>query len=426
MRVACFLFTGAPDLGRVAERCLRFTPQIALRVPDAIFLEVGKCYRLYSESQFLTRAATLLRRTETPAKIGMGASLEEALLAARFGTSDLSRLPLEALHDLVDPLRRDPLAEGCVNKLMAALQSLGIKTLAQFRSVPRAELSSRFGAGGLLCRQKLDGELLSPWKPWVPPEVITETCVYDFSDFSPSVEPLLFDSKRLLDRVFSRLRLRALRAACLEITFRFEKLSVNPERERKLRLEFLQPQADTKGSLPVLRDFFQKEFDRRPVQFPLESLTITVASTAPALSAQKNLFHSREERQEALASLLSQLSEAHGAGSIFQANTVEERIPELSWEKTPECGPQVALARRVPLRPTHLLRPRKIAVTATQVHLPKPYKIRGFTEVVERISARWLGTLVERTYFQVEVEDGPMLWIYCEQGNEFYLHGYYG
>jgi protein ImuB len=410
----------------VAERCLRFTPQIALRVPDAIFLEIGKCYRLYSEEQFLARADTLLRRTQTPAKIGMGSSLEEALLSARFGTSDLSRLSIVALHDLVDPLRRDPLAEGCVNKLTAALQALGISTLAQFRAVPRAELSSRFGAGGLLCRQKLDGELLSPWKPWVPPEVITEQCVYDFSDFTPSVEPLLFDAKRLLDRIFSRLRLRALRAACLEITFRFEKLSVNPERERKLRLEFLQPQADTKGSLPVLRDFFQKEFDHRPVRFPIESLIITVVSTAPALSAQKNLFHSREERQEALASLLSQLSEAHGAGSIFQAKTVEERVPELSWEKVPECGAQAVLSRRIPLRPTHLVRPRKIAVTATQVCLPKAYRIKGFTEVVERISTRWLGAIVERTYFQVEVEHGPMLWIYCEAGNEYFLHGYYG
>ena len=428
MRVACIWFPDPRDVVPFAEDCLRFTPQICIREDQAVFLEIGKCYRLYSEEVFIARAERLLEKMGVRAKVGVAGSIEWSLVAAKYGSILPEQLPLEALYELADPLGRDPKSQPFVQKLIHALPQLGVSCLGGFRAIPRRELASRFGSVGLLCRQRLDGELVFPWKAWLPPEEIRETITYMYAECPGAIEPLLFEAKRLLDRLFVRLRSRGLQAAALDVHILCEKVSVNPERERNLSLDFLLPQGDAKGALGILREFFAKEFERRPLLSNVEKFSLCVSKAVPCHAGQKNLYHGREERMEALGNLLSQLSQAYGKGSIFQAQTVEERIPEFSWQKVARLeGPGVNLQGRVPLRPTNLVKPQRIEVTENHVYIKKkPFRVKSWSESVERISARWLDGLVDRTYFQVEVENGPLLWIFCENGNCYYLHGYYG
>ncbi|RZA06129.1 MAG: hypothetical protein EOP11_11120 [Proteobacteria bacterium] len=428
MRVACLWFPETREVEPVAENCLRFTPQICIREGQAVFLEIGKCYRLYSEEIFFARAVRLLEKMQISARVGVAGSIEWALVAAKYGTILPEHLPLDALYDIADPLARDEKCIPFVKKLIAALPDLGVSNLHGFQHIPRKELASRFGAVGLLCRQRLDGELVFPWKAWMPPEVIEEQITYMYAECPGAQEPLLFEAKKLLDRLFVRLRARGLKAAGLQIEIRCENVSINPQRERDLSLEFLLPQGEAKGALGILREFFSKEFDRRPLLSNVEKFVIRVSRTVPFDTTQKNLYHGREERMEALGNLLSQLSQAHGKGSIFQALTVEERLPEHSWQKVARLdGSGANLRGRVPLRPTNLVKPQRIEVTERHIYIKKkPFVVKKWSETAERISARWLDGLVDRTYYQVEVEDGPLLWIYCEEGNHFYLHGFYG
>ncbi len=289
MRIACLWFREPVDVKRLAEDCLRFTPQICLRESDAIFLEIGKCYRLYSEETFIRRASALIRKLNLPALIGLADSIEWALVHAKYQSQDLQLLSLHSLFELSDPLNRDSRAHDFVVKLVAALEQVGIRNLAQFKAIPRRELAARFGPVGLLCRQRLGNELTVPWKPWLPPETISESMEYLYSDFQGAVEPLLFEAKKLLDKIFARLRSRGLKAAALELIICCEKLSINPERERKLKLEFLLPQADTKGTLAILREFFGKEFGRRPLLSPLENSRSPCCKPFPA-SWRKRTF----------------------------------------------------------------------------------------------------------------------------------------
>lgn len=431
MKVACIWFPDPRDVTAFAEDCLRFTPQICLRENQAVFLEIGKCYRLYSEEAFLARAARLLERLQIHARLGVAGSIEWALVAAKYGTILPELLPLDSLYDIADPLGRDEKCLPFVKKLVHALPELGVRDLHGFQRIPRGELASRFGPVGLLCRQRLDGELVFPWKAWLPPEVVEESITYMYAECPGAQEPLLFEAKKLLDRLFVRLRSRGLKAAALEIEVRCEKVSINPERERNWRLDFLLPQGETKGALGILREFFGKEFERKPLLSNVEKFLIRVAQTVPFDTAQKNLYHGREERLEALGNLLSQLSQAHGKGSVFQALTVEERLPEYSWEKVARLdGPGANLRGRVPLRPTNLVKPQRIEVTEHHVYIKKkPFRLKSWSEAAERISTRWLDGVVDRTYFQVEVEDGPLLWIFSEgdeHGDHYYLHGFYG
>jgi hypothetical protein len=428
MRVACIWFPNPRDVASFAEDCLRFTPQICIREEQAVFLEIGKCYRLYSEEAFVGRAQRLLEKLDIRASVGVAGSIEWALVAAKYGTILPEHLPLEALYDIADPLCRDEKCVPFVKKLIQALPDLGVQNLHAFQHIPRKELASRFGPVGLLCRQRLDGELVFPWKAWIPPEVVEETIAYMYAECPGAQEPLLFEAKKLLDRLFVRLRARGLKAAALDIDILCEKVSTNPQRERKLHLDFLLPQGEAKGALGILREFFSKEFDRRPLLSNVERFCIRVSKTVPCDTSQKNLYHGREERMEALGNLLSQLSQAHGKGSIFQALTVEERLPEHSWQKVAQLqGPGANLRGRVPLRPTNLVKPQRIEVTEHHVYIKKkPFLVKSWSEAAERISARWLDGLVDRTYYQVEVENGPLLWIFCESGNHYYLHGFYG
>jgi hypothetical protein len=46
MRVACVLFSSPTEVEKVAEYFLRFSPQIAIKKDEALFIEVGKCQKI--------------------------------------------------------------------------------------------------------------------------------------------------------------------------------------------------------------------------------------------------------------------------------------------------------------------------------------------------------------------------------------------
>src|SRR4051812_3058398 len=103
MRVAIVLFCEPNfDLRSFAEACLRFSPQLCLKRPDAIFIEIGKCKALYREETFLARVEILLKRFELKATVAIGNSLLEALLMAKYRSLDHERLPTDCLLDCFD------------------------------------------------------------------------------------------------------------------------------------------------------------------------------------------------------------------------------------------------------------------------------------------------------------------------------------
>ena len=114
MRVACLWFQKTSlsiPIARVAEHCLRFSPQICVRAEEAVFIEIGKCRKLFSEPGFLMRAQVVLRRLSLNASIAIGSDIAEALVLAKYGVSKMDLLPLEALLDLADPFAVDPVLQ---------------------------------------------------------------------------------------------------------------------------------------------------------------------------------------------------------------------------------------------------------------------------------------------------------------------------
>jgi hypothetical protein len=428
VKVACFWFAQKTDVEKVAELCLRFSPQICVKPPHAVFVEIGKCRRLYSEASFLARAEILLKRYQLQATIRVGEHLHDALLFAKHGVNELDGLPPSALLDLCDPFEKDPVGRKYVQRLIDALAELGIKNIENFRRIPSRELSSRFGPAGLLCRQRLDHQSLVPWPAWKPQEEMKEVIEYPYSDFRANLEILTFEMKKLLDRLFTRLFSRGKQLLKASFVIQTEKNSVNVANVREFIFHFLLPQATTKGALIIMRERLSRELGKRPFSSPIEKIQMTVLETVVGSFGQRHLFHNREEDQHQLNALIAQLCEIYGERKIFQARLIEERVPEKSWQPvalTP--GSQLDLRGRVPLRPTHLGTPEKIEVTQNRIYIRrKPYAITHWAESIERISSHWLDGVIDRNYYQVEVEDQTVLWIFKDPSNVYYLHGYFG
>ncbi len=437
MKVACLYFTEKISLRPVAEVFLRLSPQISLG-RSALFIEIEKCRRLYSEKGFLARCQVLLGRLQLSAQIAIAGDIAEAFVMAKHQCSAIDLLPLIALVDLADPFEKDLLLQENVLKMIQSFKNLGVHSIEQFRLIPLPELVSRFGAISVLCMQKLRHEVATPWTFFRPEEIIFEKDYFPFFEFYGELEPLLFKLKEQLDRIFQRLWARQLRIQKMHVRIFCETNSVNPHPFRHFDFEFVSPQSTTKATLNILKERLSQDFQKNPVRTPIEALETKILITVPGNVAQKNLLHNHEEQNEQLQALLAQLGEAHGISNIFHAELTEDRRPEKSWRKIRphEVEKKLDLHGKIPLRPTRLLSvPIKVLVRDAHLYIQgRKFKIVLWSPFPERICGDWFEdtSLVKksyaRNYFQVELERAPAVSLYQEQDQspEFYLHGYYG
>lgn len=436
MKVACLWFSQPIPMLKLAENCLRLSPQICFRGDEALFIEFGKCKSLYSEEGFLARLKVILRRAGLNPSIAVGQDIPDSLVYAKFQKSSMGVLPLVALLDLVDPFNRDPIARKYVQKMISSFTDLGIHSLADFKKIPRADLVSRFRPIAAFCHQRIGGEAKIPWPLWRPEEIISEKTEFAYFEFYGELEPVLFELKKQLDQIFQRLWARQIRAQVIQLKIYCETNSVNPLPFRKFDFDFLCPQSQTKGALNVIKERLVKEFEKNPIVSPIESLETTVIATAPGAMGQKNFLHNREEAAEQLYSLLNQLIEVHGKEHIFQAELSEDRRPEKSWKKSTTFfnsnNQNISLQGKIPLRPTYLLKPEKIEIHEGCIFIrDKKFKILKWPETCERISGGWmegesnLKNSFSRDYYQVDLETGTTITIF-ESAQQYYLHGYFG
>lgn len=435
MKVVCLWFPKEIQMIKLAEVCLRFSPQICFRGNQALFIEYGKCKKIYSEETFFARLQVVLKRMKLTASMAQGQDIPDTLVLAKYQKRSLDALPLLALIELADPFNKDLIAQKYIQKMISAFSDLGINTIGQFKKIPVAELISRFGPIAILCMQRTKGEMTLPWPAWKPEEEVFEKSNFPYFEFYGELEPILFELKKQLDLIFQRLWARALKAQTLRIRIYCETNSLNPSPFREFNFDFLFPQGQTKGALNVIKERLSKEFEKKPIKTPIEGVETRVTRTVPGVMGQKNLLHNREEIAEQLHSLLNQLTEAHGKDNIFHAEMTEDRRPEKSWKRSdkPTISSVGKLEGRVPLRPTHLIRPEKIEVTAGFIHIrKKAYKIMNWSESVERITGGWINSptseknTYDRNYYQAELETGMIITVFQTPNQQFYLHGYFG
>jgi protein ImuB len=426
MRVMCIYFQQSEcNLPNFADACLRFTPQISLREPNVIFLEIERSKRLFSEESLKSRVQRMLVRFELKAKIEIAASVPHSYTLCKYGISPVENLPIEALVDFADPFGTSD--DKALPAMLESLKQLGLETVGEFLKLPTSQISSRFGQVALLCRYRILDEMNSPWPQWVPAEKIIEVKEFQYEDFCADIESLLQQLDSVLEKLFLRLWARGLSLAALKISMDFEKFSTSKYSKRDFIFDFLLPQKTKRSITPLIWERLSKEFAKKPIESPIQKITLEVLQSSKDYIGQSNFFSSQEEVREQFNSAMAQLAEEVGRENVFRARILETAVPEQSWQRTLEEQKVLPdVAKHLPQRPTRLLkRPEKVFITHDTIHIRRrPYKILSWSNV-EQISTGWIETHIARNYYRLEIENKPTVWIFKSPNDDFYLHGYF-
>ena len=420
MKVLCLLFDSPSPLSALAEACLYWTPQIAVS-HEAIFLEIGKSGRLYTNQVVLVGLQEMLASFEIQASLAVGEDLPTALAFARYQCTTKSTLPIDAIMDYWDPFY----SGATPDKILAALKQLGIRTIEDFLKFPAPTWGSRFGTPGLLIAQRANDATSLPWPLFTRQEHVMETVDIDESNAIQNLEPLLFILKRLLNRLMVRLRGRAERMGTLELVIKQEPYSTIRKPERRWIIDFPLPQSNLQTILAIMRERLDRTLSTEPLESPVVFLSLQALETSPWHGSQTNLFSRKEKEHEAWTSLIARITERVGKGRSFLASPIEHYCPERAWQKTMELPSTVSLP--FPKRPLRLLKhPERIKKSHSSIACGTTQWNIIETDGPEHLCGEWWDHSFDRNYYTIHTHTGERLWIFqIPDSNACYLHGYF-
>ncbi len=163
----------------LAEACLRFSSQVALRRghagPSAVLLEAGRSGWLYAPEGLAARVRVAAQRLGLPEpwRLGWGDNAAEAYAQARWGQAllngDAERLPLEALQAYASPFMEHVEAEHSGAELHPCFPSTGPARPGRLSWRCPCAVSSRASEGRLpLLRQRVAGHWDMAWPRFEP------------------------------------------------------------------------------------------------------------------------------------------------------------------------------------------------------------------------------------------------------------------
>lgn len=430
--VACAFWPHpVPALLPYAEAVARFTPLIALRKSEAVFLDLSASRHLMRSETIALKLDAIARRMGLPSpRVALGGRAALALAAARFG--EPARWPLEALRDLADPFGAWNADESAwATEALALLRGLGLTHAQDLARLPADAIGGRLGARGLQLRRALDADAVDPaWPIHHPAEVVSETLdlldAESLDSRGADLEALLFFAKRAIDRCLARLRARGLRLAGFSL-----RLDLERGEAREWDVELAIAQGSAAAVLPIVRERLAWELARTPLEATGTRLRCEVRETAPGHGAQRDFFHAKEEKREARDAFFARAAARLGAERVFVAAEADCHAPERAWRRVaPEEKPGAGVARK-PRRPLRLLDPpQRVRELGNFLQLPsgKRHAIARKTGP-ERLQALWWEPQpLRRDYYEIVTTDGARLWVFKEREGDFialYLHGYF-
>jgi protein ImuB len=410
----------------LADLCLRYTPLVALDVPQGLLLDITGCAHLFGgEAALRTDLIDRLSRWGLTPRAAIASTIGAAWAFARFGHGDIAEgAEHEALGGLPLAALRLPAA------MTAALERVGLKRIGDILERPRAPLTARFGPLLLQRLAQALGQEDEPLSPRLP------------------VAPYMAE-RRLAEPIAREADVLGI-AVCLARRLA-EMLERHGEGARGIRLSLFRTDGvvksiETNLGRPtrdphVLGDLLGERLaglaDQFDPGFGFDCLTLAITETA-ALDAETIGFnHSRDD--EGLARLIDRLGARLGRTRLTRLVPRDVHIPEhahaaVSAQSALSDGAwhmHAGQAGELPLRPIRLFaRPEPVqAMAAVPDGPPLRFRWRRVLHEVaraegpERIAAQWWhdaedGSLT-RDYFRVEDAAGRRFWLFRDGLFEF-------
>jgi protein ImuB len=417
-------------LKALGEWCIRYTPLIAVDMPDGLILDVSGCAHLWGgERAYLGAIIKILRSKGYDARGAMADTVGTAWAVARFGR----------LKPIIEPggqtdalLSLPPAALRLEPVILERLQKLGFYTIKSFIGMGRSVLRRRFGQGFLLRLDQALGNEGEPLQLLQPVEPYQERL--------PCLEPIRTVTgieiaiNKLLETLCKRLQgegkgLRIAVLKCYRVDGQLVEVSIGTNR--------------ASYHIGHLFKLFELKIASIEPALGIELFVLEASKVEDVDPVQEALWSPEGcgLADGCLAELLDRLANKIGAGSIHRYLPQEHYWPERSIRLSRSLQEKRATAWRTDRpRPSLLLpRPERIEVTALIPDYPpmlfiyknKVHQVKK-ADGPERIEREWwLEAGEHRDYYYVEDQDGSRYWLFRsghysgDHSGQWFIHGFF-
>lgn len=421
-------------LDRLSDGCIRYTPTVECRPPDALVMDIAGCVHAFEGERFL--AADVERRMARRGVLARHAFGDTPAIALA-----LSRYAGAPAPDEKGAVRRLPVsALGLDDDATAALARAGLKTVGDVMARPSSGIAARFGEHAVTAVRRLSGEASSP--------VTARKRVPNVAAERRFAEPI----------ARTEFALEVLTALAGEAAEQLERRREGGRRwearlfradgqVQRLRVETGRPTRDTALLMRLFRERIDGLADPLDPGFGYDMLRLEVV-LAERLDASQLKLEGGEARHDQTAHLVDQLSTRLGRAQIRRYRANNSHMPEQAELSLPATAtiehpawPTLDVGEP-PLRPIHLFDPpERIDGVIAEVPDGPPRRFRwrrtlhevARAEGPERISGEWwkrADTITpSRDYYRVEDRRGRRLWIFRQglygEGEDpnWYVHG---
>jgi protein ImuB len=413
-------------LNALAEWCIRYTPIVAVDLPDGLFLDVSGCCHLWGgENEYLHNINQRLSGFGYTVKVAIADTPGAAWALSHFANCQLAEPDQQAKILASLPAAALRLEAPIVERL----QKLGLLNIGSFMHMPRTALFRRFGQ---ILLKRLDQalgaemELLEPVKPPVP-----------YHERLPCPEPIKtaigieIALKNLLETLCLRLLheskgLRECQLIGLRLDGQMQKISIGTNRPSR--------------NVTHLFKLFENKIQNIEPDLGIELFILEAPVVEELNGSQDVMWQAGRASEAAIAELLDRFACKPGTLAIHRYLPAEHYWPERSIKETASLTEQSLTSwRNDLLRPPHLLlHPEAIEVSVLMPDYPPLLFIhKNILHTVkkadgpERIEQEWwLREGLYRDYYCVEDQQGARYWLFrlghYDSGDvKWFLHGFF-
>lgn len=414
-------------LSALAEWFIRYTPIVAIDLPDGLILDISGCAHLWGGEQlYLKDIVTRLQALGYEVRPGLADTIGCAWAIARYGQAT----PIIAPGEQVGALQHlPPLALRLESAITDRLYRLGLTKIGSFMNMPRGALRRRFGPSLLLRLDQALGQAIEGVTPVRPIEPYHERL--------PCPEPVRtaiaieYALRNLLEQLCKRLAdeemgLRKAVFNSYRIDGHIQSIDIGTARP-------------SRNSAHLFK-LFEIKICRIMPGLGIELFALEATVVEPFSPNQEALWNVTANREMELAELLDRIAVKVGADAIHRYLPDEHHWPERSFRMATSVEEKATTVWQAELpRPVYLLpAPELIEVTVAIpdyppilfIHNGRLHRILK-ADGPERIEQEWwIEQGLYRDYYCVEDESGARYWLfrlghYRNAEPKWYLHGYF-